>query len=514
MSLLTYLTAFWGIFEPFSAGILFLLRFIDRKKQRTSYREFTILSERAYDLTTLHIERFGLKRNKFAPRSKKEYVDEIKDKINFKNGSFEYSKGEIELFFLSKYILPKKNRINQFLIVSFYYVEGYLTFLPFLLRREKVIKFFTKKKTFFHYLTIHNWSSKSHSKLSQEVEKIIKIAPILNEKYKLERAESIIKNNPSISKTLDIVLNKGKITERTIFNLATSEKLVIVHKYGEGFGTVFNEYKSKISDVKKELNKARKSIAQNAKKRVEKLSALHKKLADEWPRVPLNAVLEQKGFQTIFNNLKGVYVYPLSMLPEKYQKNHRQYFEDIIIPESDNYLENLKQNNQIVQNNIIELKYIFLTHIIPINELEIFTKGRKLEVSSKALSKMLLSSFLSKEDSQLSSIYINDLIRNVDFKDLINESSKTGEYIIRNFENLKEILYKKFSIDIYKPITLISLTTNQIEEIVNELLLIDDSGTKRFLLKTLNEKVEFYQELNSELNAILKSKNVANTVWQ
>ncbi len=504
MGILAYLITFWSVFEPFSALSLFLLRFFDNKKQRTSYREFTILSERAFNLTCIHIERFGLKRGKFAPRNKDAYVNELKNKIKFNKGSFEYSKGELELFFLSKYILPKTNRIDKFLIISFYYVEGYLTFLPFLLRREELIKLISNKKTFFHYISIHNWSSKNHKKLLQEVENIKNPEPIFNEKYKLDRAESILENNPSISKTLDIVLSKGKITERTIFNLAASEKLIIVHKYGEGFGTVFSEYKTQIEIVKKELDKAKKSIAKDAVNRVEKFSTLYQELTSNWPRVPLNATLEKKGFQTLFNNLKGVYVYPLSMLPEKYSKNHRQYFEEIIIPESEDYLINLKQSSSIVRNNIDYIKYVFLTHIVPITELEIYTKDRQLEVSSKALSKMLLSTFLAKEDSQLSSIYINDLIRNVDFKHLINGKSKSGEFLIRNFDNLKVILYAKFSLDIYKPITLINLSELQIEEIIDDMLAIDNTGTKRHLLSILSEKIEFYKELNLELNKVLK----------
>src|SRR5690606_5265197 len=120
-------------------------------------------------------------------------------------------------------------------------------------------------------------------------------------------------------------------------------------KYGEGFGTVFNEVSNQVKSVKNELDKAKISTAINAAKKVNKLTKEYQELTSNWPRSPLNVILEQKGFQTLFNNLKGVYVYPLSMLPEKYFKNHRQYFEDIIIPESEQYLETLKQNNEMVR---------------------------------------------------------------------------------------------------------------------------------------------------------------------
>ena len=509
MTLLTFLTTFWGVFEPFSALALFIISFTNRSKQRTSYRDFGVLAERAFDLTSYHIERFGLELKKIAPREKKEYINEIKRKMNFKNGSYQYVKGEIELFFLSRFILPKENRIDKFLIISYYYIEGYLDYLPFLLRREKFIKYFTNKKTFYHYLSIRNWSTKNYKKLLKEVVSVTKVEPNLNEKYKLDRAENILTNNPSISKTIDIVLNEGKISERTIFNLAASEKIIIVHKYGEGFNSVFAEYQKKLDEVKIELEKAKKSIAKDAQKRVEKYSELHKELTNKWPRVPLNVVLEGKGFQTLFNNLKGVYVYPLSMLPEKYQKNFRLYFEEIIIPDAENYLSELRQNNQIVEQYVTENKYLFIAHIVSIVELEIFTKDRSLEVSSKALSKMLLSTFLSKQGSQISNIYINDLIRNVDFQHLLNSTTKTGDYLIRNLEKLKEILYNRFKIDLYKPITLISLSPGQLEETVERLIEFDSSGQKRLIIKMLNEKINFYKELNEELNKILKKKNVA-----
>ena len=71
MSFLAFLTTFWGIFEPISALGLFIVSIANRSKQRASYRDFGVLAERAFELTSLHIERFGLKRNNFAPREKK-----------------------------------------------------------------------------------------------------------------------------------------------------------------------------------------------------------------------------------------------------------------------------------------------------------------------------------------------------------------------------------------------------------------------------------------------------------
>ena len=215
--------------------------------------------------------------------------------MNFKNGSYQYVKGEIELFFLSKFILPKENRINIFLIISYYYIEGYLTYLPFLLNREKLVRYITKKKTFYHFISIRNWSSKSYNKLIKEVSQISKIEPRFNEKYKFERAENIITNNPSISRTIDIVLNEGKISERTIFNLAASEKLILVHKYGEGFTSVFAEYQKQLTEIKAELEKAKKSMAKDRQKRIDSFDSMHKQLTNNWPRVPLNVVLERQG---------------------------------------------------------------------------------------------------------------------------------------------------------------------------------------------------------------------------
>ncbi len=505
-TLISYLTGFWGVFEPISAGILFLQRYFDKTKQRTSFKEFKVIAERAFELVCIHIERFGIDRNEFAPRNRSSYIDELQDSINFKNKSFEYRKGEIELFFLTKFVLPKKNRINIFLIISYYYNEGYLTFLPFFQQREKFLNLIGRKNTFLHYLSIQDWASKNHEELADQVVLIKKPNPIWNDKYKIDRAEDIFKEKPSFNKALDTVLSKGKITERTIFNLASSEKLIIVHKYGEGFGEVFQHHKEKVQTTRDLLNKAKKSVAKDAEKRKEKYQKLLQEQIDSWPRVPLTYTLEKVGFQKLFNNLNGVYVYPLSMIPEKYQKDHRLYFEENIIQQAEEYFNELKQKDQFVRDNIDTSKYVFLSHVVSISELEIYTKERQIEVSSKALSKMLLSSFLSKENSQISTIYINDLVRNIDFKYLINGNSQTGKYLLRNFEKLKQLLYQHYSLDIYKPITLITLTNDQIEDITDKLLALDNSGTKRYVLQTLKEKVDFYKSLESELNNLKVKK--------
>ena len=119
---------------------------------------------------------------------------------------------------------------------------------------------------------------------------------------------------------------------------------------------------------------------------------------------------------------------------------------------------------------------------------------------------MLLTSYLAKEDSKISNLYINDLVRNIDFLYLVNSESNTGKYLHANFEYFKELLWQDYSIDVFKPISLIQLNETQVDQICDKLLDKDPSIQRRFLVKMLCDKIDFYKKLDSELNT-LKSKS-------
>ena len=131
-----------------------------------------------------------------------------------------------------------------------------------------------------------------------------------------------------------------------------------------------------------------------------------------------------------------------------------------------------------------------------------FSRERNLEISSPILSRMLLTTYLAKEDSKISNLYINDLVRNIDFLYLVNPDSKTGKYLHTNFKNFKELLWRDYSIDIFKPISLIQLSETQVSQICDKLLEKDSSIQRRFLVKMLCDKIDFYKTLDSELNTL------------
>ena len=135
-----------------------------------------------------------------------------------------------------------------------------------------------------------------------------------------------------------------------------------------------------------------------------------------------------------------------------------------------------------------------------------YAKERSLEISSNTLAKMLLSSFLQNEDENITSIYVNDIVRNVDFKSQLSASTKTGEYLLNNYEQLKQILWNKYQIDIQKPITLISLSEQNIKDIVGQLNAINEYSRPNLIEKMLTERIDFYKELNKELNEIKSKK--------
>jgi hypothetical protein len=200
-----------------------------------------------------------------------------------------------------------------------------------------------------------------------------------------------------------------------------------------------------------------------------------------------------------------VYDLPLSLIPEKHQKEPEIYLKELVLKEAEDYLKEFQENEIEYITEINDtLKYLIIIHLVPIYQLKIFSQERTIELSSPILSRMLLTSYLSIEDNRMASMYINDIVRNVDIKTLL-KSNKTGEYFNTNFENLKRILWDDYHIDIYKPFGLSALTPNNINDISAKLLTEDNSISKRFIDKQLTILVTFYINLSKELNEIKKN---------
>jgi hypothetical protein len=377
--------------------------------------------------------------------------------------------GEIQLWLLKNSNLPKENRINIFLKNTFFFIYGYPKILNSLLVKERLMKFFRFKNTYFHYLTINDWYNKKHKTLTEEVIEIKKINPNMFERFKVPKNVDLVESKPYISKAIDNVLSKGKITEKSVLNLANSERLIFVHKYGEGFSTTYREQIAERSRILQEIERWKSSKSTQASKKLEKARKRLNEIKTNWMRAPIGIALEKNKFQKLFNKLDGVYVLPLSLIPESFQKEPEIYIKDLITKEAEEYLKEFKEIDADYITEINEtLKYLIIIHIVPVSQLKIFSQERNLEFSSPVLSRMLLTSYLSVENNKMTSMYINDIVRNVDIKTLL-KSNKTGDYFVTNFENLKTILWQNHRIDIYKPFGLTSLTPDNIGDITDNL---------------------------------------------
>jgi hypothetical protein len=498
-----FLSSIWGIVEP----LVFLLGLTTRIKtgsqSKLTENQFDNDFKESYENVLAHLNHFGVHNS--LNQDKDLYLKLIKKEFRQKNNFYRFYDGEIQLWLLKNSKLPRLNRIDMFLLKSYFFINGYPKILNSLLIKERLMKFFNYKNTYYHFLSITNWHGKSYELLAEEVKQIKKISPRMFERFNVPKNVDLKESKPYISRAIDNVLSKGKISEKSILNLANSEKLIFVHKYGEGFSTTYKEQTAERNKVMKEVEKWKSSKSVQAASKLEKAKRKLGEINSKWMRAPIGLALEKIGFQKLFNKLDGVYVLPLSLIPEKHQKEPEIYLKELVLKEAEDYLKEFQENEIEYITEINDtLKYLIIIHLVPIYQLKIFSQERTIELSSPILSRMLLTSYLSIEDNRMASMYINDIVRNVDIKTLL-KSNKTGEYFNTNFENLKRILWDDYHIDIYKPFGLSALTPNNINDISAKLLTEDNSISKRFIDKQLTILVTFYINLSKELNEIKKN---------
>lgn len=497
-----FIASIWNTLEPILLGLqlLFGLRFTFHCK--LTEKQFELDANNSFNEVEEYLKTFGVKDVFFGNREM--YLRHLKSEITKKRDFYRFLEGELHYRIFKKGKLPAERRINEFLIKSFFFVNGYKSFLSYLLIKERILKFFKRKNSYFHYISITSWRTKSYEELIKEVITIKKINPQLFERYTMPKSIDLKKNKPAISKAIDNVLSNGRISEKSIFNLATSEKLVFIHKYGEGFSNVFNSQTTKKLNLNQLIEKLEKSKAKDANKKLQKFKKELSELNDDWLKVPIGYSLENYGFQKLFSKMEGVYVLPLSLIPNKYQVSIELFLQEQIIKNAEKYIkEAYQKGNEFVEEENLFLKYLILAHVIPVNQIKFISEKRDIEYSSPVLSRMLLTSYLSSETSQITSLYINDIVRNFDFTSLLKDN-KTDNYIKQNFENIKQILWSNYAIDIFKPFGLTILNDQGIERIIELLTNIDSSIKKHFLRNRLTEIVEFYKKLNQELNEIKK----------
>ena len=231
-------------------------------------------------------------------------------------------------------------------------------------------------------------------------------------------------------------------------------------------------------------------------------------LLNNWLRAPIAHTLERHGFKRMFSNNAGIYFLPLSQLPEKYHDYHREYFEEIIIPKAGEYLEQIR-TNPFMESFEGSTKFLVISNVVEVGDLELFEEERNLRISAPALEDMMLNQYVEKENADITRLYVNDIVSNVDFRDQINETSNTGRYLLKNFEVLKRILWEQHQIDIYKPIQLRLLTDAHAHDVAIRMNTTDNSCQPHWIKRMLLKQVQFYNQLAEELEEIKTIKKAA-----
>lgn len=501
----SFISSIWNWLEPTLLLVQLGLNIKTKNHLRVNYANLKPFVEKAFINTKNHLKHFEVDIEYAIPAELEVYLADLKNELKRENEFFIYFTGEIEYRLLKKYRLTDDARFNKFIAKSFLYLNGFHKHFNARLRKEYILNFIKKKNTFFHYISIPDWANLNQPTLITEVKKIKKPSPLWNERYNIDKVNLFEDEENAINRAIDKVLRAGKITEQTILNLASSEKLVIVHKYAEGFSDVYTNQKKELENLKSQIERDKKSGSAVGKKRLPKLNENLENLRTNWIVSPLNKALEIYGFKKLFVKSPHIYILPLSQLPETYQNKPNSFIDNVIVPEAEKYLESVRGSEYMIDFSG-GLKFLVIAHTIPINEMNFYTRERSLEISSKTLAKLLFTSFLQNEEQHITSIYINDIVRNVDFKSQISENSKTGKYLLESFEELKSILWKKYKIEISKPITMISLSEQNVEEVVEELIKLKPYSTPRLVRKMINDKISFYKELNQELEQIKKGK--------
>lgn len=497
-----WLTVFLTLKDSGTAIIQTVKFFADRNKSKLEKDQFERLTSESFENVRKYLKRIGLKQQEFCPGRKENYIDALLNSTKQKNGFYLFSKGEIEAFFFDNFIIPKENRFNIFAKYSFLFLEGYDEYFRFSLLKERVVKLLTKKKTVFHYMTIPGWSNLDYKKLINTVEKIKKATPIHSERFTYTKIQDIEEKAPTISKAIDKVLESGKISERTVLNLASSEKILIVHKYSEGFGEVYKKQEALLAAIKGEIQELETSNDPERENKIRSKKQERKEVIESWVRTPINTTLEEFGFQKLFNRMQGVYIYPVFMLPEKYHSDYKTYIKDIVLLKAQKLLKRMKKTQNLLHEHTGGLKYVLLAHVIPLNEISVFTQERELGISSPILYRLLFKSYLFKNSSDVSSIYINDIVRNIDILNLWDKDTKSAIYLRKHFEFLKQILWDEYRVEIYKPVSLIILSADDVGDICEKLYKNDSSIAPHHVRKLLLDTIDFYNDLNKELDEI------------
>tara|TARA_R110002072_G_scaffold118631_1_gene250797 strand:+ start:225919 stop:227445 length:1527 start_codon:yes stop_codon:yes gene_type:complete len=500
------LATIWGIIEPLWAVIQLALHIGSKNYLKVPKEQINPIVSEAFDDFTRYLQEFGLEKKLFAPQDKSIYISAIIARLDYTNESYQYIDGQIEYYLSQRFNIPNENRFDKFILNSYLLirVKNYRKY-SFPAERFNAI-IFKKRKTIFHYLSVSNWRRKNYKVLQKEVQDIKKPIAIWIEEFKFADLWEYAQKNEdsSLKLVLDNVLKSGQISQTAILNMAATERLLIIYKYSEGFSSVRELQLTKLKKLNDAIKQYSGKNSSYSKNKLQIAKSEKQSLIDNWVRVPIGSVLEEKGFKHLFSKRDPIYFIPISILPTAYHKEPKKYLDEVVIPEAEALLDSLRDNEYMVEFSG-GLKYLMVSHIVQVNELSILESERSLSSLAPTINQSLLTTTLDNEGSYINSLFINDVVRNVDFLQFL-KPGKTTDYLKANFDNLKALLFNKYTIDLYKPIQLSSLTENQIEEIASNLIAIDGNVKKHFLIKSLSERVEFYRNLDTELRQ-LKMKN-------
>jgi hypothetical protein len=499
------LTTIWAVLEPLLVAFQLSVTISTRNKLQISNEDIDEKLSRAFDEFKAYIMEFGVEPTAFAPNDKQIYLNFVKKKLTYRNEMYVFYDGQIEYFLSRRFDLPTEHRFDKFLLNSYLLIR-LKKFKRFSFVSEKYVALIRKKKkSVFHYLGISNWRNKTKRQLLSEIENASPV-PLNVDEYRFADLWKYTEDNKdsSLKKILDKVLKGGKITESAIINMASSEKLLVVYKYGEGFSNVHTRQTDLLKDLKEKIKRYRKRTTKISQTQLRRALVEKQNLLDNWVRAPIGEILEKKGFKHLFSQIDQIYFLPVSMLPRDYQSSPKLFITEVVLEEAKQRLEEVRDND-FMYDFVGGLKYILVSHIVRVSDMNIIKEERNLDSFAPMLESALLTTTIDNEGSYINRIFINDVVRNVDFLQFL-KPSKTAEYIKHNFEHLKQILYQNYQIDIYKPAQLIQLSEVNISDIAERLVVIDSTARKHHVFNLLMERLDFYRKLSSELEELKINK--------
>ena len=447
-------------------------------------------------------ESYGLPIDEVFTGEENIYKIHVERKLKDQKNRIVYFNGQIELLIFSQLNLPKDGNFHKFLYHAYIYSSLNEPLHLSLYRFEKLKLIFSKKVSSLHYLSLDGWRIKPFDQLIKEAKEKPTIDIRVGERHRKIDKKRISSTN-HLSNIIASVIDHGIISESTITRLVSTEKLLIIHKYAEGLSKLYDKQKSIIDEKKNAIKKLSKLTSKNSRTRIVKARTELSELQERFSRTPISLVLEKYNFKFLFRKMYGVYILPLSQLPRDYSNDHIRFLKEKVIAESkdiyQSYLDDPDVDNDLIEP---EHSYIILSHIISINDLDFLVNNRVINYSSPALSSLLVDTYLLNSKSSFSSIYINDIIRNISINHFLNLSNKTDQYISNNFEAIKVLLWKKYNLDIYKPTSFSLLSNTDVDYIAIELHKIDNSSQLFRIRNKLTEIFLKYKELNEEISRI------------